>query len=94
MSLDSTAILTLVSSALAIVFEYFPLLHKKYNALPDNQQRLIMLALVVAATAALWVSECVGDTACYAAGWQSALTALFTALAANQATHRILPKIG
>lgn len=94
MSLNSTAILTLVSSALAIVFEYFPVLHQKYNALPDNQQRLIMLALVVVAAAALFANECRAETACYSAGWESAITALFTALAANQATHRILPKIG
>jgi len=92
MTLTSGAILTLVSALLAIVFEYLPVLHEKYNALNDNTQSLIMIALIVLAFGVVWYGQCNLDTACYSANWQTAVVALFGALATNQTTHRALPK--
>lgn len=88
-------VLALIGAALALIFQYFPVLQQKYNALADDKQKLIMLALVVATVGIVYGLSCAGiyDTfTCDKPGALEALRMLFVTLTVNQGLHKILPK--
>jgi len=90
--MTSQDILYLVSAALAVTFEYVPVLHEKYNAFDTTTKRLIMLGLIAAAAVALLFNQCRAVELCYTENWQTALVAFVGAIAVNQGAHLILPK--
>lgn len=90
-----TEIVTITGVLLAVLFEYLPGLHTWYNALKDTEQRLIMLGLMVITVAATYGLSCAGwlhAWQCNQVGIKDAVFALGLAIAANQGTHRILPR--
>jgi hypothetical protein len=83
----------------ALVFEYFPVLARKYNGLQDDIQRLIMLGVLVVVSGGVYGLACSGYGAyfglslvCGEAGILELVRAFIIALITNQSVHRILPK--
>ena len=86
----------LAGAILALIFEYFPKLSEWYAGLDPNSKRLIMIGLMVAVVAGVFGLGCINPLKqswpCDANGVLDAFIALLSAIAANQAVHRILPK--
>jgi len=81
---------------LSLVFSYIPGLSHWYGDLAPDLKRAIMALALIVVTAGIYGLNCWGvisvDLGCNADGALQAVTALFLALAANQATHQISPK--
>lgn len=84
---------------LSVLFEYVPGLSEWYNKLKDNSQRLIMLGLLVLTAAVIFGLNCAGwfggkipAVSCSDKGLQDLIWLLVVAVAANQGTHKILPR--
>lgn len=76
---------------LSVAVQYIPSLAPWYDTQGPTTKRGLMLAALLVAAVGVTVWQCRGDGACYAANWETALTAFVSALIANQATARILP---
>jgi hypothetical protein len=92
MTLSPDYLAALAGILLSLVFSYTPGLKDKYDALPPTTKRLIMLAALLVAAVGVLAYQCRADGACYAAGWETALTAFIAAAVANQATFALSPK--
>lgn len=90
--MTSEQIASLAGIILSLAFAYVPGLSDKYNALDGTKKRLIMGAVLILAVVGALAYQCRIDTACYAAGWEEYLSALVSALVANQAAFLIAPK--
>jgi hypothetical protein len=82
--------------AISLLLEYFPKLSVWYNALPDNQQRLLVLGsglLVVLGAFGLTCLELlVLPWVCTAPGLYDALLAFVAFIIANQSAYLVSPK--
>lgn len=76
---------------ISLAVQYIPGLAPWYDAQGPTTKRGLMLAALFVAAVGVLAYQCRGDGACYAANWETALTAFVAALIANQATARILP---
>jgi hypothetical protein len=91
-----TILSTIAAAVLAGLFEYVPGLHTWYNALVDTKQRLVMLACLALIVGGAFGLSCTGWLSawpCTQAGLKDAIYALVLAIAANQGTYLILPKL-
>jgi ribose/xylose/arabinose/galactoside ABC-type transport system permease subunit len=94
-TLTYSAITGLLGVVMSIFFEYFPGLHTKYNAQPDNVQRLIMLGCLVAMVLVIFLLGCIGwvtGIICTVPGAQAIIWMLLTGIVANQGVFPLLPK--
>ena len=89
----------IVSVVLSVLFEYVPGLSTWYNALKDNYQRLFMLGLLVIVAGVIFGLNCAGwltayipSISCNEKGLQELIWLLVVSIAANQGTHRLLPR--
>jgi hypothetical protein len=97
LTLTPEIVLYLIGVFLAVVFEYFPKLHERYNSLPDDTQRFIMLAAVAVVVFGGYGLSCAGLLslfACTFAGFWKALMLFVATLVSNQGLHRALPRNG
>lgn len=90
--MDPNFLSGLAGVGLSLLFSYVPGLNTRFGSLSAVQKRLVMagLLLVVAAGALLWSCK-IGGAVCLQANWITYLTALGTALVANQSTYSISP---
>lgn len=86
---------------LAMVFEYFPVLNEKFNALPDNQQRLVVIGACVLVALGSFGLACAGflnkldpnaQLTCDEAGVLALVKSFVSILIASQATYNVLLK--
>jgi hypothetical protein len=95
-TLTYSAITALLAVIVSVIFEYAPVLHDKYNALPDNSQRLVMLVALVVLVLVIFGLGCIGwvaGTVCTLAGAQTMIWMLLSGIVANQGVFPILPKV-
>jgi hypothetical protein len=86
-------VLSISGVALSLIFEYFPWLARKYNALADDYQKLIMLGLLAAVNLGAYGLSCLGWLTVFKCGdYQALVMSFISSLVANQGTHRLLPK--
>lgn len=88
-------VIALIGPFLAVVFEYIPWIHRKYNNLSDDIQKAIMLGLIGVIVFGSFGLSCVGvfeHFNCSPIGFWQAVTLFFLTLAANQGLHRALPR--
>lgn len=86
-------ILSLSGIAVSLLFEYFPVLSRWYNAQPDDYQKTFMLAVLAAVVGGAYGLSVLGWVDVFQVGdWQAVVKAFIGALVANQGTHRLLPK--
>jgi hypothetical protein len=77
---------------LSLAFSYIPGLSDWYDKQTPVNKRLIMLGLLVLATAGMLAYQCRGDGACYSAGLEPAIMAFVAAAVANQTTFLLSPR--
>ena len=87
----------LLGSLLSLIFSFFPGLDVWYDSLGKNSKRVLMagaLAVVTVASFGLVCVEVIDNLAivCTRVGWYGLLWAFVSAIAANQATHRLTPR--
>lgn len=94
-SIGPEMIIFILGVCLSMIAEYFPGLNRQYNALPNNQQRLLMLAavgVIVFGGYGLACAGWIGWFTCDSPGLKDAVFLYFLTLASNQGLHRALPR--
>jgi sterol desaturase/sphingolipid hydroxylase (fatty acid hydroxylase superfamily) len=81
---------------LSLLLEYAPKFSDWYNGLPDNMQKLVVIALGLVVVGGEFGLGCAGLVkpiwVCTAAGAWEAVLAFVAYLVANQATYVVLPR--
>ena len=93
--LTPAMVVAFITTALALIFEYFPWISERYNALDDNRQKVVMLSLVALVVFGAFGLSCAGLFGyfdCTPMGFWDAVLLFIACLAANQGVHRALPK--
>ena len=81
----------LVAGVLALVFDYFPVVAKWYDALDAAVKRQVMAALVIGFALVVFAGQCFGlfatNLLCSVKGGFDALYIVFLAIGVNQGVH-------
>lgn len=83
-------------TVISVLFSYLPGLSGAYAALDATYKRLVMAAVLLLVTAAVYGLSCAGlfdFFACDKSGLLKAVEIFITALVANQATYLISPEV-
>ena len=95
--MTAEALVALVAAILALLFAYIPGFANWFNPLEAEKKRLIMLGLMVIASAAVFGLSCAGiqpTFTCSTTGIWELVKILGTAIIMNQSLFAILPKVG
>jgi uncharacterized membrane protein (DUF106 family) len=88
-------LLMFLSFLISLLFEYFPWLAKKYNALEDDKQKAIMFLLILFTSAGSFFFSCIGWLdwySCVPLDIKDVVINFLLALSVNQSTHKLLIK--
>ena len=95
--MDQITLSAFAGTLLSLLFSYVPGLSTWYDGKDAQTKALIMAGLLLLAAAGAYGLSCVGWGAyfeCTEAGLQTAVSVLFAALVANQATYGLTKNIG
>lgn len=98
MTVTSEMLVGIAGVVLSLLFSYIPGLRVWYAGLISETKQLIMLGLILAISAAVYVLGCNGilvtNIACDKGGIVSFVLIVITAIISNQAVYSISPKPG
>jgi len=87
-------LMVLVAGALALAFDYFPILAKWFDAQTIEAKRRLNAVLVIGAAAVIFAGTCfavfITNLACTAKGGLDTLYIVFLAVTVNQGVHALL----
>ena len=85
-------LLALVAGALALIFDYFPVVSKWFDTLEESQKKLLNVGLVVGVAVVLFVGDCLAlfDTnlVCTLKGGLDLAYMVFLAITVNYGLHK------
>jgi hypothetical protein len=96
-SLTPELLSDIVAVVLSLLFSYVSGFATWFNGLQSDYKRVVMAAMLILAVVIIFILACTGilsGVQCSQKGVLDMISALITALVANQAVDRISPKVG
>lgn len=96
-SVTPELIALVIGAFISLIFSYFPKLNTAFAALAENQKKLIMLALMIGVSAAIYVGDCYlnwwqTDLVCGSAGIWRLVSILVMSITGNQGMYKLTPQ--
>jgi hypothetical protein len=98
-NIDANTLLVLIAGALALLFDYFPVLSEKFDALDISQKKLIVVGLSALAAGVVFAGQCNGffqtNLVCEPKSIVDLLYSVIVAVSVNYGFHKATkPSLG